>query len=246
MVGLSAGNFSIPAGQLGPNVVFTGGQFVGSNIISGTLTWDSGTWNGSEITISSNSVLATDTGNNHGLANGTLNYFASVLWLAGQVRGGGGAGTLIENYGLWDMRNDGNLQASEPAIPFGLGILVKNTGLGVANDFTTTSAKPKIIANSDGLAIAFQITDSQVDAHPTLSPSLTLDLEKRVRRYSERNERCHRRPWERIVSPLKWPPNPHSFRRSRRRDFKSTPSASKFMPPPPIWPWPRQFKCANY
>ena len=64
----------------------------------------------------------------------------------------------------------------EPAIPYGLGILVKNNGLGVANNFTITSAQPKIIDNRNGLAIAFQLIDSQAGTNQTLSPSLTIGL----------------------------------------------------------------------
>ena len=64
----------------------------------------------------------------------------------------------------------------EPAIPYGLGILVKNNGLGVANNFTITSAQPKIIDNRNGLAIAFQLIDSQAGKDQTLSPSLTIGL----------------------------------------------------------------------
>jgi hypothetical protein len=64
----------------------------------------------------------------------------------------------------------------EPSIPFGLGIRVQNNGLGSANDFTITSAQPRIIANSNGLIIAFELIGSQAGTNLLPSPSLTMDL----------------------------------------------------------------------
>ncbi len=64
----------------------------------------------------------------------------------------------------------------EPPIPFGLGILVHNAGLGLCDDFTITSAQPQIIANSNGLLIAFQLIGSQAGTNQAVTPSLTMDL----------------------------------------------------------------------
>jgi hypothetical protein len=64
----------------------------------------------------------------------------------------------------------------EPSIPFGLGIQMRNTGLGVADDVNITSAQPTIIANSNGLIISFELIGSQVGTNQSVSPSLTLDL----------------------------------------------------------------------
>ena len=64
----------------------------------------------------------------------------------------------------------------EPSVPFGLGIMVHNVGLGLADDFTITSAQPKIIANSNDLLIAFQLIGSQAGTNESPSPSLTMDL----------------------------------------------------------------------
>jgi hypothetical protein len=64
----------------------------------------------------------------------------------------------------------------EPSVPFGLGIMVHNNGLGLADDFTITSAQPTIIANSNGLIIAFELIGSQAGTNELPSPSLTMDL----------------------------------------------------------------------
>lgn len=55
----------------------------------------------------------------------------------------------------------------EPPVPFTLGVRVKNTGGGAAKATTIESAQPKIIDNSRGLAIAFQILDGYVGDQPT-------------------------------------------------------------------------------
>ncbi len=64
----------------------------------------------------------------------------------------------------------------EPPIPFGLGIMVHNDGLGWCNDFTITSAQPQIIANSNGLLISFELIGSQAGTNQAVTPSLTMDL----------------------------------------------------------------------
>jgi hypothetical protein len=64
----------------------------------------------------------------------------------------------------------------EPPIPFALGLRVRNLGLGVANDFTITSAQPVIINNANGLLINFQIISSDVGTNTTPVPSLTLNM----------------------------------------------------------------------
>ena len=63
----------------------------------------------------------------------------------------------------------------EASQPFDLGLIVRNTGRGTAQDFTITSAQPKIIDNEKGLLINFQIVGSQVGDQPA-TPSLTVDL----------------------------------------------------------------------
>jgi hypothetical protein len=63
----------------------------------------------------------------------------------------------------------------EPSIPAGLGIIVRNSGLGTANDFTITSAQPTIITNANGLAVAFNLIGSEV-GRQSETPSLTLDF----------------------------------------------------------------------
>ncbi len=63
----------------------------------------------------------------------------------------------------------------EPAEPFALGLLVKNTGAGPAKNFRITSAQPKIIENEKGLLVDFKIIGTQVGSQP-LAPTLTANL----------------------------------------------------------------------
>ncbi len=64
---------------------------------------------------------------------------------------------------------------TEPSEPFTLGLIVSNTGHGAANDFTITSAQPKIVENQKGLLVDFQIVGAQVGNAP-IQPSLTVDM----------------------------------------------------------------------
>ena len=63
----------------------------------------------------------------------------------------------------------------EPAVPFSLGLLVKNNGKGVAKNLQIESAQPKIIENEKGLLIDFEIVGTQV-GNQSVSPSLNVEL----------------------------------------------------------------------
>jgi len=63
----------------------------------------------------------------------------------------------------------------EPAEPFPLGLMVRNNGKGVANNFRITSSQPEIVENEKGLLIDFKIISTQVNSEP-VSPSLTATL----------------------------------------------------------------------
>lgn len=59
----------------------------------------------------------------------------------------------------------------EPAIPFSLGVRVRNSGLGVAQKVNIESSQPKIVDNKQGLLVKFQIQGSEVNG-ATATPSL--------------------------------------------------------------------------
>ena len=63
----------------------------------------------------------------------------------------------------------------EPAEPFALGLIVRNTGAGQAHDFTITSAQPQIIENEKGLLIDFKLIGTQV-GDEEVTPTLTANL----------------------------------------------------------------------
>jgi hypothetical protein len=56
--------------------------------------------------------------------------------------------------------------AVEPPEPFTLGVRIKNTGMAVAKGVKIDSAQPKIVENTQGLAINFRITGSYVNDAP--------------------------------------------------------------------------------
>ncbi len=63
----------------------------------------------------------------------------------------------------------------EPAIPFYLGLRIRNQGSGPADKLKIESAQPKIIENKQGLLVDFIIQGSFVDDHE-VSPSLLADI----------------------------------------------------------------------
>lgn len=63
----------------------------------------------------------------------------------------------------------------EPAIPFNLGVRVRNNGSGVARSLKIDSAQPKIVENEQGLLINFLIEGTEVNGGE-ISPSLLADF----------------------------------------------------------------------
>jgi hypothetical protein len=51
----------------------------------------------------------------------------------------------------------------EPAVPFTLGLLIKNKGYGTANDLKLTSSQPEIVENEKGLLIDFKIENAFIN-----------------------------------------------------------------------------------
>jgi hypothetical protein len=63
----------------------------------------------------------------------------------------------------------------EPAVPFSLGLLMSNTGAGIAKNVRITSAQPKIVENELGLLVDFQIIGTRIGTD-NISPSLKINL----------------------------------------------------------------------
>ncbi len=65
--------------------------------------------------------------------------------------------------------------AVEQAVPFSLGLLMRNTGPGTAKNVRITSGQPKIVENEKGLLIDFLIIGTKVGSQ-SLSPSMSVNL----------------------------------------------------------------------
>ncbi|MDP3298128.1 MAG: Ig-like domain-containing protein [Thermodesulfovibrionia bacterium] len=63
----------------------------------------------------------------------------------------------------------------EPVEPFPLGLMVRNNGKGVANNFRIIGSQLQIVEKEKGLLIDFKIIGTQVNSEP-VSPSLTVNL----------------------------------------------------------------------
>ncbi|MCP4405445.1 MAG: hypothetical protein GY801_50105 [bacterium] len=64
---------------------------------------------------------------------------------------------------------------TEPSMPFSLGVRVGNQGFGTGWELKIDSAQPRIVENTQGLLIDFQILGSTVNGQP-VSPSLLADF----------------------------------------------------------------------
>ena len=83
---------------------------------------------------------------------------------------------VLDYFWAKDVNGDDPLTPEiEPVEPFSLGLMVRNNGKGVANNFRIINSEPQIIENEKGLFIDFKIIGTQVNAD-TVSPSLTVNL----------------------------------------------------------------------
>ncbi len=64
----------------------------------------------------------------------------------------------------------------ESSIPFTLGVLVHNSGYGLANDVVIDSEQPQIVENGQGLLVLPQLIGSRINDEPTDHASLTVNL----------------------------------------------------------------------
>ena len=119
---LNGGSFNINGATTSGNVTENAGNLVGTNVINGTLTWAAGNWNGTVVTITTNSTVTVAGGGGlNDMPNCIVTNNGTVEWASGQIRGNGG--TFIYNYGLWDAQCDQQLNAA-----FGVGTVFNNFG----------------------------------------------------------------------------------------------------------------------
>ena len=127
----SSGNFNLNGTATGSNVVENSGSLFGTNVIRGALTWQSGSWNGTVVTVSSNSVLHINTANgNHLIGACVLTNYGTVNWSGDTLYSG--AGTVFYNYGLWNAQDNqtlNNYYGGAGTVFNNLGTLRKSGGV---------------------------------------------------------------------------------------------------------------------
>lgn len=169
---LTAGTVNLgPAFEGGTitNLTIAGATLAGTNTVTGTFNWDTGTISGGPITIASNGVMNID-GTNALYLESPLTNFGTVAWTNSTGVFGGsldvlnGAGSyfgLIENMagGLFDMQCDESIfnNAGGPAYLYNSGTLQKSaltgtTGISIpVTNSGTISSLSGNIDFSDGL-----------------------------------------------------------------------------------------------
>ncbi|XP_068215745.1 uncharacterized protein [Palaemon carinicauda] len=86
---------------------------------------------------------------------------------------------LLNIHYFWEknvISDDPFTDEVEPAIPFSLGIMIKNEGFGTVYDMKITSAQPEIVEHENGLHTDFKIIGTTF-GNKNANPSLTLDFE---------------------------------------------------------------------
>jgi hypothetical protein len=137
LIQLAAGAYTINGTITTTNVQLVGGTLGGTNVLRGGLSWVFGDWNGAGgVTIVSNSVLSIVSGNDHNMADCMVVNFGTVAWSSGRIRGGGNAGTQVNNFGLWDAQSDQVFNADYDAAGMSFnnaGTLRKSAGGGITS-----------------------------------------------------------------------------------------------------------------
>ena len=85
---------------------------------------------------------------------------------------------LILDY-FWERTayaDDPLTPAKEPTVPFAVGMIMRNEGLGTARALQIESAQPRIIDNASGLLIQFLLESAETNGQPVIPPDLTIEL----------------------------------------------------------------------
>jgi hypothetical protein len=113
-----------------------------------------GNWNsGAQVTIATNSTLVMAGAGDLGMGNCTLINNGTVAWSGGTIQGGGSSGTLIYNYGLWEVLCDYALNSDfgQNGIGFyNAGKFRKLNTTGTTSWTPTTGAAPALFVNIGG------------------------------------------------------------------------------------------------
>ena len=151
-----SGSFTVDSGVLTGNT---------NAVLSGTIGWTAGVWEGI-LTLAPSSTLNITTGNNHTLHGCTFTNNGTVVWATGTIVGNNG--TAIYNYGLWNAQDD-----STWSLAFGSTTMVFNNygtfrksggvGEGIANPtefqgvvFNQLAGMIDVENGTNGLELAFQ------------------------------------------------------------------------------------------
>ena len=130
----SVGNFNLNGTPTGTNVIENSGNLVGTNVINGALAWVGGNWNGTVVTIFSNSIVNLIGPGNLDMSGGVLTNYGKLAWTSGMIRGGGG----IYNYGLWDAQSDQTLASTFQSFTFdNFGTFRKSGGIKAGSTLLT-------------------------------------------------------------------------------------------------------------
>ena len=130
----SLGNFNLNGTPTGTNVIENSGNLVGTNVIKGALAWVGGNWNGTVVTILSNSIVNLIGPGNLDISGSLLTNYGKLAWTSGTIRGGGG----IYNYGLWDAQSDQTLANTFQSFTFNnFGTFRKSGGINASSTLLT-------------------------------------------------------------------------------------------------------------
>jgi hypothetical protein len=154
LVVLGGGAFNINGTVTSTNLQENGANLSGNNVLYGGFTWVGGNWNsGAQVTIATNSTLVMAGAGDLGMGNCTLINNGTVAWSGGTIQGGGSSGTLIYNYGLWEVLCDYALNSDfgQNGIGFyNAGKFRKLNTTGTTSWTPTTGAAPALFVNIGG------------------------------------------------------------------------------------------------
>jgi len=146
----SIGNFTLNGTPTGTNVIENSGNLVGTVVVNGALAWVGGNWNGTVMTILSNSIVNLIGPGNLDMSGSVLTNYGKLAWTSGTIRGGGG----IYNYGLWDAQSDQTLNDTFQTFTFdNFGMFRKSGGTNTSQTLpglghTFDSERTRMAANA--------------------------------------------------------------------------------------------------
>lgn len=154
LVSLAAGQFTLDGVVAGTNTWEAGADLVGTNVLYGTLSWSSGSWQeATSVTVAIGATLLANAGGGTNYLDCPFTNYGIFDWAGGGLQGS----SIIVNDGVWEVPNGATLTGMSAVIE-NAGILRKTTGTNAGTIAVVLQSRGGVMEADEGiLSLAYSL-----------------------------------------------------------------------------------------